>query len=142
MNDTPGRRPRWEVIVFFPALLALVASLAPLFKRPPAKGIPIATRARFDLIESGMTEPQVEDLLGGPRGIHDRSRLDVTVTSASGWGSGSRHLSWWYFPDTNIEVGFDEDGRVDWKRIEPLTLESPFEKAVVRCKQVISSLCP
>src|SRR5260370_41942972 len=114
MTDNASRRPRWRPLVAFAAVLALAALLAPVFPRPPSAGI----RARFEQIQNGMTEDQVEDLLGGPRGVYDKTRSYSTMTTAAGTGSGRSHLSWWYFPDCAIEVGFDEDGRVNGKRIE------------------------
>ena len=89
--------------------------LVPVFQRRPSA----AVRARFDQIEDGMTEQQVEGLLGGPRGVYDSTKSYSTIT-AVGTGSGRSHLSWWYFPDCAMEVGFDEDGRVSGKGIEAL----------------------
>jgi hypothetical protein len=115
----------------------LVALLVPVFQRPPSTGI----RARFDQIQKGMTEQQVEELLGGPRGVYDKTRLD-TVTSAAGTGSGGSHLSWWYFPDCTIEVGFDEDKRVNGKRIELPPPQSLLAMAVRWCKRIFPSPSP
>src|SRR5262245_1371185 len=114
MTDNAARRPRWRPFVSVAALLALVALLVPVFQRPPSAGI----RARFDQIQNGMTEDQVDELLGGPRGVYDMTRRYTTMTTASGSGPGRSHLSWWYFPDCDIEVGFDEDGRVSGKSIK------------------------
>jgi outer membrane protein assembly factor BamE (lipoprotein component of BamABCDE complex) len=133
MSDNAVRRPRWRPFVSFAALLALVALLVPVFPRPPSKGI----RDRFDQIQNGMTEDQVEKLLGGPRGVYDKTRWDETMT-AIGTGSGRSHLSWWYFPDCAIEVRFDEDGRVDGKRIEPPPPQSLVETTMQWCKQTFS----
>jgi hypothetical protein len=137
MTDSATRWPRWRPFISFAVLFALVALLLPVFQRPPSKGI----RACFDQIQNGMTEEQVEELLGGPRGIYDKTRWYSNMT-AIGAGSGRSHLSWWYFPDCAIEVGFDEDGRVNGKRIEPSTPQSLFERVVRWCKQTFPSLRP
>jgi len=138
MTDNAARRPRWRPFVPYAVLLALVALLIPVFQRPPSASL----RARFDQIQNGMTEQQVEELLGGPRGVYDKTRRYSTMTTAVGTGSGGSHLSWWYFPDCTIEVGFDEDVRVDGKRIELPPPQSLFERAVRWCKRTFSSPSP
>ena len=135
MTDNAARRPRWRAIVSFAVLLALVTLLLPVF--PPATDV----RARFDQIQNSMSEQQVEEVLGGPRGVYDKTRSDSTTT-AVGTGAGRSHLSWWYFPDCTIEVAFDEDGRVSEKRIESPPSESLFEMAVRWCKRTFSSPGP
>ena len=137
MTDNTVRRPGWRPFVSFAVLLGLIALLIPVFQRPPSTGI----RARFDQIQNGMTEQQVEELLGGPRGIYDKTR-QYTTTTAVGMGSGRSHLSWWYFPDCTIEVDFDEDGWVNGKRIELPPPQSLFESAVRWCKQTFSPPSP
>ena len=138
MTDNAARRSRWRPFVVFAFPLALVSLLAPVFPRPPSIGI----RARFDQIQNGMTEDQVEDLLGGPRGVHDKTMSYSTITTAVGTGSGRSHLSWWYFPDCTIEVDFDEDGQVSGKRIEPRPPQSLFERAVRWCNRTFPSPSP
>ncbi len=134
MTDNAARRPRWRLFVSFAVLLALVALLLPALPRRPSTG----RRARFDQIQTGMTEQQVEELLGGPRGVYDKTRRSPTTTAA-GTGAGRSHLSWWYFPDCTIEVGFDEDGRVNGRRIESPPPQSLFERAVRCCTQTFPS---
>jgi hypothetical protein len=136
MTDNAARRPRRRIVASFAVLLALVALLMPVFRRPALTGI----RARFDQIENGMTEEQVEELLGGPRGIYDKTRRDATT--AAGTGAGRSHLSWWYFPDCVVEVGFDEVARVNGKRIESPPAESLLDRAVRWCKQNFPSPSP
>jgi hypothetical protein len=135
LTDNVGRRSRWRAFVSFAVLLALVSLLVPVF--PTATHV----RARFDQIQNGMTEQRVEEVLGVPRRVYDTARSYSTMT-AVGTGSGRSHLSWWYFPDCAIEVGFDEDGRVSGKRIEPPPTESLLEKAVRWCKRTFSSPSP
>jgi hypothetical protein len=138
MTDNAARRPRWRPVVACAVLLALVALLLPVFQGTPSPGI----RAGFDQIQNGLTEQQVEELLGGPRGVHDKTRRYSNVTSAVGTGSGGSHLSWWYFPDCTIEVDFDDDHRVNGKRIELPPPQSLFERAVRWCKQTFPSPSP
>jgi hypothetical protein len=135
MADNAARQPMWRTIVAFTVLLALIALLVPVFPRGPSADI----RARFDQVQYGMTEEQVEEVLGGPRGPHDRDREGITFTSAAGFGPGRSHRSWWYFPGCNIEVAFDEDGQVSEKKIEPLPPRSLFGMAVAWCKWAFSS---
>jgi hypothetical protein len=134
VTDNAARRPRWWVFVLLAVLLALVAVLVPVFRRAPSP----AVLTRFDRIEDGMTEDQVEGLLG-PRGVHDEDRSHTTMTSAAGWGPGSSHLSWWYFPGCDVEVGFDEDGRVCHKRIRTSPPQSVFDRAVRSYKRTFSA---
>jgi len=81
-------------------------------------------------------------VLGGPRGVYDEARSHSTMTTAVGTGSGRSHISWWYFPDCDLEVGFYEDGRVSGKRIEPPPPESLLGMAVRWCQRIFSSPSP
>jgi hypothetical protein len=130
MTDKTARRPRWpwwRLIAPIAVALALAALLVPVFQRPPSAD----DRARFDRIEDGMTERQVEEVLGGPRGVYDRTRRPWPgLTATSFPGSNSSHRSWWYFSDCTVEVDFDDDHRVTGKRIEPLPPQSLRERAV------------
>src|SRR5262249_50274236 len=131
MADNAARRPRRGRFIFFAVLLALVALLAPVFPRPPSPGV----RAGFDQVQDGMTEQQVEELLGGPRGVYDRARRGTVMTAAGTGPVHTRsHLSWWYFPDCVIEVGFDEGGRVSGKRIGPAPRQSLLGMAARWCE--------
>jgi hypothetical protein len=125
MSENAARRARWRRFAPYSALLAVVALLVPVFPRPQSPGI----RDGFSHIQNGMTEQQVGDLLGGPRGVYGLV-LPYPTHTAVGTGSGGSHLSWWYFPDCTIEVDFDEDHRVNEKRIKLLPQESLFDKAV------------
>jgi hypothetical protein len=124
MRDNAARR-RWSIYVSLAVLLAMVVLLAPVFRRTPAT----AVRDGFDQIQSGMTEEKVAGLLGGPRGIYGKVWPHPTHT-AVGKGAGGSHLSWWYFPDCTIEVDFDDDHRVNEKKIKLLPRESLFEWGV------------
>lgn len=130
MADKTARRPRWlrwRLIVPIAVGLALAALLMPVIQRQPSG----AVRARFERIEDGMTEKQVEELLGGPRGVYDQTRRPYPALSASGIpGSAGSHLSWWHFSDCTIEVSFDDGHQVTGKRIETLPPQSLWERAV------------
>jgi hypothetical protein len=136
-DDNSARRPRWPALLSVAVVLILVALLIPVLQRPPS----VAARARFDQIRDGMTEDQVEGLLGS-RGPHDEDRSNITMTSAVMTGPGSAHFSWWYFPGCDIEVGFDKDGRVCCKAFKPLRPQSLFDRAVLRCRQACYSPGP
>jgi hypothetical protein len=137
-DDNMARRPRWLPLLSVAVVLILVALLLPVLHRPP----PAYARERFDQIQDGMTEDQVEGLLGGLRGVHDKDRFNSTMTSAVGTGAGRSHLSWWYFPGCDIEVGFDKDGRVCLKIFKSLPSQSLFDRAVQRCRQALHSPGP
>jgi len=135
VDDNAAHRPRWPALLSVAVVLILVALLMPVLQRPPSA----AARARFDQIQDGMTEDQVEGLLGGPRGVHDEDRFNITMTSADMTGPGGSHLSWWYFPGCDIEVGFDKDARVCSKKFKPLPPQSPFDRAMQRSRQALHS---
>jgi hypothetical protein len=81
MNDdvrTP-RRPWWPVLAVLSVLLVLASLLVPPGKRHP----PAAVRAGFDRIEYGMTEGDVEALLGVPRGVHDPARAHSRLAAVA-----------------------------------------------------------
>lgn len=137
MTDNTARRPRWPVFVSLAVLLILVALVLPVFRQTPSS----ASRARFDRIQNGMTEDQVERLLGGTRGVYDKGRPGTTTT-AVGIGPGMGHLSWWYFPDCVIEVEFDEYGRVCHKMIEPPPPQSIAGKFAWWCERTFPSPRP
>ena len=136
-DDSAARPTRWPVLLPLAVLLILCALLIPVLQRPPSA----AARARFDQIQDGMTEDQVEGLLGS-RGPHDKDRFNITMTSGVMTGPGSAHLSWWYFPGCDIEVGFDKDARVCSKKFMPLPPQSLFDRAVMRCRQALHSHGP
>jgi hypothetical protein len=134
-DDNPARRPSWPAVLSVAVVLILGALLIPVLPRPPSA----AARARFDQIQDGMTEDQVEGLLGGLRGVHDEDRFNITMISADMTGPGSSHLSWWYFPGCDIEVSFDKDARVCSKKFKPLRAQSLFDRAVLRSRQALHS---
>ena len=139
MSDNAARRPRWPAFVSFAVFLAFLALLAPVFRRTPSA----AVRAGFDQIQNGMTEQQVGELLGGPRGVYDQTRVPYPTTTAVGTvpGGGS-HRSWWHFSDCTIEVDFDEGHRANGKRIELLPPQSLFDMALRWRKQPLPSPGP
>src|SRR5262249_45159730 len=93
-------------------------------------GIP----AQFDQIRTGMSEKEIEELLGGPRGVHDTTKWYSTKTPIGGSWSGGHHSSIWYFPECAIEVVF-RDGMCHSKEIEPPLPVSPLERPLKWCKQ-------
>jgi hypothetical protein len=100
------------VAVFALLLAATVAALVPRPTPPPVQ-------PGYALIRDGMTEPEVEALLGGPRGVYGPGvRSHFKVITAYGFGPGG-HCSVWHFPGYEITITFDAGGRVCAKRVSP-----------------------
>ncbi len=100
------------VAAFALLLAATVAALAP---RPAAP----AVHPGYADIRDGMTEPEVEALLGGPRGVYGPGkRSHFKVITAYGFGPGG-HCSVWHFPGYEITITFDAGGRARDKRVSP-----------------------
>jgi SmpA / OmlA family len=75
---------------------------------------------RFQQIRPGMTEGQVEAILGGPSGDYS--------TEPIVWASGMQRLPWnperaqaWTGNEGIITVWFDADGRVTVKHFQPVS---------------------
>src|SRR5262245_47837926 len=106
-NLAPRCRLFWPFA--FALVLLLTGLMLPFLRRPPLTRNP----AQFDQIRMGMSEKEVEELLGGPRGIYDNTKYHSHKTPIGGhWSWG--HSSTWYFPDCAIEVVF-RDGKVHRK---------------------------
>jgi hypothetical protein len=93
--------------------------------RTPTPGI---TSANLRRIEMGMTQQQVEDILGGPP-MH---RVEYPVIGVGGRPSRARpqegHLDRWCGDELSIDVLFDGQGRV--LRRNGSVLEPPREPTV------------
>src|SRR5262245_4882608 len=109
------RRLRIPAALAFAAVaLPLLLAASALTSRPPAPPDP---RAAYDLVRVGMTATEVEAILGGWPGKHGTAGTPRATAYLLVTDCGS-HRCWWGFPDCTVAVGFQE-GRVDWKRIEP-----------------------
>jgi hypothetical protein len=79
------------------------------------------TADSYDKIVDGMTEEQVETLLGGPAGDYSTTRAQMMMLSA---GFCAMRSDWtlktWVGNDCAIDVGFSEDGTVQTKRLCPI----------------------
>jgi hypothetical protein len=104
--------------------LLLAATVAALVPRP----VPPPVHPGYALIRDGMTEPEVEALLGGPRGPHDPALWNIRLTSACGFGPRG-HTSYWYFPGHKITVYFDGSGHVRDKEVGPPPPAGPAVRA-------------
>lgn len=107
-------------------LAAVVALVAP---RPSP---PVIPHPGYAGIQLGMTEPDVEALLGGPRGPYDPSIHGIKVTSAVGFGR-SGHTGFWHFKGHRVIVTFDAAGRVTAKQVGPPEVAGTAAWAWRRC---------
>jgi hypothetical protein len=92
--------------------------------RPPV----FAGEADYDRIENGITQEDVEAILGGPPGDYRTQSYPINFHCGS-WGPPSGRMEEWLGNDGNIWVVFDEENKVVWKghpnvsiRLEPPTL--------------------
>jgi hypothetical protein len=90
-------------------IVALIAGAFWVSRRPPP---PRVTRANFERIHPGMTQAEVEAVLGPPGFYHNgRGRLDPAVVKKVEAAAGSRFRLW--FGEAGfVGVEFDEAGRV------------------------------
>ena len=89
----------------------------------PRSGI---TRENFDRILDGMTEAEVEAILGGPSGRYTDRPMVVVM-------EGTMFRRWWIGNEgiVTIELTFDEPQRVAHKRFDPI----PPETLAERCRR-------
>ena len=105
-------------------LAGLLASWAWLQPQPALQAGRIAALgangSRYEQVQFGMTEKQVETIMGGPRGIydgqlhHEPPGMGLIIGADSEDGA---RLSFWCFADCGIEVSFDKAGKVDMKKL-------------------------
>jgi hypothetical protein len=102
-------RARWFALGLLTAALLVFGALLPL-ALPRACRV---NRAAFERIEEGMTEAEVEEILGGPPGDY---RTGPPPEFESHFSSGPllMDLRTWQGDDGDAEVCF-RDGRVSWK---------------------------
>ena len=81
---------------------------------------PRISQASCDRIQPGMTRAEVEALLGAPPGDYETGRRGIVLDL---YGSGvlmrEGRREEWGGDEGFIQVGFDEDERVLWKRFVP-----------------------
>jgi hypothetical protein len=119
-------------VVIASIVLVLLGVLLPLMLpyRSPV------TRAAYERIEDGMTQAEVEAILGGPPGDY-RTRpgisMDPLVRSPSGLNE-----QWWRGDEGEIIVGFDAGTvrSVSFYETEPLAC-GPFALAWWRLKRIV-----
>jgi hypothetical protein len=88
-------------------------------KNPPVP-TPGITRANFERIEVGMTEHEVQQILGGPEGYY----TDRPVLMPLGGGTAWR---WWVGDESIIAVAFATEGMI-WMDGRPIKEGTVFEK--------------
>jgi hypothetical protein len=110
-------RPFWLILV---ALLGLGACATLLPSQRPRGRI---TRENFDRIQEGMTEAEVQEILGGPDGYYTDRPVIVLV-------EGTMFRRRWVGDEgvVTIELTFDEPRRVANKAFRPLPPESFAER--------------
>jgi hypothetical protein len=79
------------------------------FKPPPTMN-----EATFDRIEVGMSEADVNALLGGPEG--DYTTMNVLQSPVRPIGQTGTTAKRWAGNEGSIVIGFHEDNRVAWKQ--------------------------
>lgn len=93
------------------------------------------SNANRDRIEVGMTETEVEAILGGPPGDYSTRDLFVMGVETDG-GSLSMtrdRIEHWCADEGFLSVGFDSNGRLTWTRFDPaVVLLTPVENWVGR----------
>ena len=111
MSDQPARRPDWSSshnAILWGGISLMLIALA-LFLALPSR-----TRAKSDRIVKGLTEKQVEEIMGCPPGFYDLTRRcgdDKYIWS----NSDEANFRYWYFSDCILEVRFDREFRVHSK---------------------------
>lgn len=117
--------PRWlryGLILLLLAAALLGASL--LSSQPWTKsGLSLA---QFRKVEPGMTQTQVEALLGGPPGDYGFHQGGPVSETKLAWETppGSRIETWWS-DDLKLQVAFGPDGKAAAKRQQPSYLRTP-----------------
>lgn len=114
MNRSLAKRLRWPLLCL--GLLAVLVGVAGWWLRPTD---PIGPRA-FERIQLGMTEEEVEAVIGLPAGKHtERRGVWSKEVGMKGWEFVDPRImglipsyKWWDGTDYQIIVGFDLEGQV------------------------------
>jgi hypothetical protein len=86
--------------------------------------------ATFDRVEVGMSEADVNALLGGPAG--DYTTMNVLQAPVRPMGRTGTTPTGWFGNEGTIVIGFDEDRRVAWKQF--INVVSLDETWLEKCK--------
>lgn len=108
MSTDPRRRRKWLI-----PLVALVAIpvFAAIWLVATWKVLKVENFAK---IRYGMSQQQVEELLGGPPGEYGRNTGDVWMSTEGYITPGETEKRWWD-DENRLEVFFDNNGRVTRK---------------------------
>lgn len=74
------------------------------------------SKARHDMIGLGMTQDEVEAILGGPPGHYTGMQPVVAMDANSGMSMCEGMVKEWWGSEGLIQVSFDERGTVLWTR--------------------------
>jgi len=127
-------RKRWLFWVTTAAIIGLGLCLIVITTQHRRSGI---TQENFDRIKEGMTEAEVEKILGGPPGTYTDRPIVVLM-------SGVMFRSWWIGDEgvIMIEVTFDEPRRVNRKEFDPIPPESFLERFRRRSSRLFVCTAP
>jgi hypothetical protein len=92
---------------------------------------PAMDEASFDRIDVGMSEADVNSLLGGPAG--DYTTTDVLQSPVRLLGKDGTTAKQWAGNKGSIVIGFDDGNRVAWKQF--IKVVSLDESWVEKCKR-------
>jgi hypothetical protein len=111
------RRPILGVTVL--GLVLATAGALLLVLRPPA---PRIGSESFDAIRKGMTQPEVEAVIGVPPGDYRTRKWGLIIDPVGGGTlmmADLHRVESWLGNTGIIHVAFDEDGKVCWKHFVP-----------------------
>jgi hypothetical protein len=126
-----GRRRRWFTRLGL-AVLAVVVGLFLWWQFGGSKQRRLNAE-RFAEVRVGMTQAEVEQILGGPPGDYGRHQGGVTRMTAEGYDPRGSVLKYWFDDSTRLEIAFDAQDRVvgthkrfSWRR-EPAPPDSQLQ---------------
>jgi hypothetical protein len=109
----------WAIIsIGFFSIVPLIIKYYLPYPNPSSHSNLTASQQVYLAIQPGMTENQVESILGGPRGCYGTKKYH-RLTPISGVESDGTRMSYWYFDDCKILIYFDHAGFVRYTLIDP-----------------------
>lgn len=121
------------------ALAVLLAAIVALIGARPSS--PMVPHPGYAGIRLGMSELQVEALLGGPRGVYDPSISFLKVSTGVSFGP-SGHIGYWHFKGHRVIVTFDAAGRVTAKQVGPPEMAGTAAWAWRWCADTVAAWWP
>jgi hypothetical protein len=110
-DAVPGRKSHrlWFIVATALLLVTLAASIGGYWLRTPAKRL---RGENFGSIQPGMTQKQVEDLLGGPPGNYGHASGRAVMSAEGALLASACREEDWYDDDQRFEVFFNGAGKV------------------------------